>query len=157
MEQLWQGPNRTRTIMCQIIAAVVGLIIAWHAVMLFDRSAVVELDSSASYITPNPANMGGAIAITWKAKSYRNCGGEVIPRIIDSTGRIFEYAKTPTVYNVLMRADPAKFTKLLTLPTIMTPGPARYEAVVIRWCNWVQKEFWPMVDKPFPILFEIPR
>lgn len=140
-----------REILCHCAAATVGVLIAIFVGLLLDRNTVVMLDVSKSSISPNPAPSGGTIQITWSAVAKRNCAGIVIPRVIDSTGRIYEYARTPTVYQDIMRPGERSFTKTLVLPSGMTPGPARYEAIIIRWCNSVQQYFWPMIDQPFPI------
>lgn len=145
-----------RRLYCFIIGALIGAaVIAPFFQMLFDRRQVLSLDAKGSSVTPNPARQGDTVTITWQAAAYRNCSGVVIPRIIDSTGRIYEFARVPTVYQDLMRPGDRHFTKTLTLPAVMAPGPARYEAVIIRWCNVVQEYLWPMVDKPFPIPFEV--
>lgn len=77
----------------------------------------------------------------------------VIPRIIDATGRIYEFSRIPTVYNDVMQPGDRTFTKTMTLPTVMAAGPATYHAVIVRWCNPVQEKVWPMVDAPNPIPF----
>lgn len=143
---------------CAIMGSFVGVaIIAPVLVMLFDRREVVQLDAGKSYIVPSPARPGTTISITWSAIPLRNCAGTVIPRVIDSTGRIYEFARSATVYQDLMRPGARQFTKALTLPTVMPAGPARYEAVVVRWCNVLQEYLWPMIDRPFPIPFEVER
>ena len=134
---------------------VVGVVVAIAASMLFNRSICVSLDSSKSYIEPAAAKPGERIAIVWQANAYSQCQGMIIPRLIDSTGRIFEYDPVPAVYHDLMVDNPGTFTKFITLPTVITPGRARYDAVVFRWRNFLQKHFWPMREKPFPIWFEI--
>lgn len=147
-----------RRLKCWIAGGIIGAaVIAPQLQMLLDRREVLTLDARASHIAPNPAKPGDTITITWRASPIRNCAGVVIPRVIDSTGRIYEFARTPTVYQDLMRPGDREFTKLLTLPTVMAPGPARYEAVVIRWCNVLQEWLWPMVDKPFPIPFVVAK
>lgn len=152
----WDLMN-ARNVLCHVIAASTGIAIAVFAGLLLDRKAVVELDAQASLITPSPSRMGETIYITWSATARRNCAGAVIPRVIDSTGRIFEYARAPTVYQDIMYPGERSFTKSLILPHAMAPGPARYQAVVIRWCNRVQELFWPMIDEPFPIFFEVAK
>ncbi len=141
---------------CWIAGAIIGAaVVAPPLQLLFDRRAVLTLDAAASSIRPNPVKAGDTISITWRAIPHRHCAGTVIPRIIDSTGRIYEFARIPVVYHHIMNFGGQSFTKTLTLPTVMAPGPARYEAVVIRWCNILQEYLWPMVDKPFPIPFVV--
>lgn len=146
-----------REFFCHAAAIWLGLCITVFGVMLLDRSIVVELDVAQSSVSPDPAIAGQTIAITWSAKARRNCDGLVIPRIIDSAGRIYEFARIPTVYQDIMRPGERSFTKSIVLPAGMTPGPARYESIVIRWCNSVQEYFWPMIDPPFPIPFDVER
>ncbi len=142
-----------RWLTCQILGISTGLAVSVAAVLLLDRHPPIRLDASRSFITPSPANPGDTITITWAALADRRCGGFIIPRVIDSTGRIYEFARIPVVYHELMKPDATQFSKVLTLPTVMAKGPARYEAVVVRWCNVVQEYLWPMVDAPFPIPF----
>lgn len=144
-----------RNRVCHAAGAVMAVLMTWFLFQLFDRHAVVELDASKSYIVPNPAGPGGIVTIVWSAVERRNCAGRVIPRIIDSSGRLFEYAYTPTVYHVLLTPGARSFSKSFTLPTGMAAGRARYEAIVIRWCNSVQQYIWPMQDVPFPIWFDV--
>ena len=144
-----------RSVICHSLAAAISLSFAVFLGMLFDRRPVVDLDATKSFISPAPARPGERIFITWSAVAHRNCAGYTIPRVVESTGRVFEYARTPTVYQDLMAPLARSFTKELILPAIMTSGPARYEAIVIRWCNPVQQYIWPMIDRPFPIYFEI--
>lgn len=146
-----------RQLVCHALGLSIGLCLTVFAALLLDRKPVVLLDAGASSVFPNPAHPGDTIAITWSANPLRNCAGSVVPRIIDSTGRIYEFARIPTVYQDLMQPGERSFTKTLTLPLVMAAGPARYQAVVTRWCNRVQEYFWPMIDTPFPILFEVAR
>lgn len=129
--------------------------ITYVAVLIFDRRPVLLLDASLSFITPSPAVPGKPIYITWAAKPMRSCEGVVVPRIIDSTGRIYEFSPAPTVYTELLIGEKKTFVKTLTLPTVMTSGQAKYQAIVYRWCNKLQYLFWPMIDAPFPILFDV--
>lgn len=138
----------------RVVAAVLPLVLTVFFGMLLDRRTVNELDASRSFIQPNPARPGAVITITWSVIAKRQCDGIVTPRVIESTGRIFEYANIAPVYQELT-AERRLFAKQLTLPTVMASGPARYEAVVKRWCNWVQKYFWQMTDPPFPIHFVV--
>lgn len=150
-------PPRIRTVLCQVAAAAIGISITITLGLFLDRNPVVELDPIKSSIYPNPALPGQTINITWHAIAHRNCSGIVIPRIIDSTGRIYEFTRSSTVYQDIMQPGDRTFTKTLTLPAVMAPGTARYQAVVIRWCNRVQELLWPMVDEPFPIPFEVEK
>lgn len=138
----------------RVVAAVLPLVLTVFFGMLLDRRTVNELDAARSFIQPNPVRAGEVITITWSVIARRQCDGIVTPRVIESTERIFEYANIAPVYQELT-AEPRIFAKQLTLPTVMASGPARYEAVVKRWCNWVQKYFWQMTDKPFPIHFVV--
>lgn len=146
---------KASTVAPHVIAATLSLVLAVFLGLLFDRRTVIELDASQSFIQPNPASPGERIAITWAATAHRNCAGKVIPRLFDSTGRVYEYARIPTVYQDLLAPAKRTFTKEIVLPTVMAYGPAHYEAVVRRWCNPVQQYLWPMTDRPFPIPFVV--
>jgi hypothetical protein len=144
-----------RGYICHGLAAFIGFCVLTFLVQILDRHPVVLLDASKSYISPSPAKAGDTVWITWSAIERRNCEGIVIPRVIDRAGRVFEYAYSPTVYHDLLSPAARTFSKPFILPVGMAPGLARYEAVVRRWCNWEQKYFWPMVDEPFPIYFDV--
>jgi hypothetical protein len=147
--------SRRRNFVCHAAAVVTAFGVTYFLFQLFDRNPVVELDAAKSYITPNPAVPGGNVNIVWSAVEKRNCAGRVIPRVIDSAGRVFEYAYTPTVYHDLMRRDVRSFSKAFTLPIGMAPGRAQYAPIVTRWCNPVQQYIWPMQEAPFPIWFDV--
>lgn len=154
LAQNWSSMSGRR-LLSNLLSAAIGISLAVAIGLLLDRREPITLYSEFSSIQPNPATPGVTIAITWKAKAERQCAGSVIPRIVDSTGRIYEYTPIPTVYHDLMNYNPGTFTKTLQLPEVIAPGLARYEAVVTRWCNSMQQHFWPMVDKPFPIPFTV--
>ena len=78
----WTFPN----IEYVLWAIVIGLVLSFVLLLLFDRRHVVELDASKSFIEPNPVSAGERISITWSAISRRNCAGFVIPRILESSG-----------------------------------------------------------------------
>lgn len=145
----------TRTLACKGIAVFVGACITIFFLQLLDRRSPVTLFPRLATILPNPAPPGSLISITWTVRAERACAGEIIPRVIDSGGIVHEYAHIPTVYHAIMDGNPGTFTKQIQLPNVIMAGPARYEAVVIRWCNQVQHWLWPIIDPPFPIHFEI--
>lgn len=146
---------RARTFFCKAGAVFAGSCMTIFLLMLFDRRPPVIVYEGYASVVPNPAKAGDTISITWTVRAERSCAGEVIPRVIDGAGIVHEYAHIPTVYHSLMQSNPGTFTKQLPLPTVIMAGPARYEAVVIRWCNVVQQYLWPIIDPPFPIYFEI--
>lgn len=136
----------------RMLGVILPIVLTIFFGLLLDRRTVNDLDGSRSFIQPNPVHAGDRISITWSVIARRHCDGIVYPRVIESTQRIFEYSSLPTVYQDLS-PEWRLFTKELTLPIVMADGPARYEAVIVRWCNWVQRYVWPMTDKPFPIHF----
>lgn len=147
---------KIRLIACHGIAALIGTAMTTFLVLLLDRRPPAILYPELSSVTPSPARPGETVAITWTVRPERACEGEVIPRIIDSTGRIFEYAPVRTVYQKLtMNKEPQQFSRFMQLPAVIPPGRTRYEAVVHRWCNLVQQYLWPLTDAPAPIPFMI--
>jgi len=118
--------------------------------MVGDRDTVVEVVNAR--IVPHNIVAGGEVEVTWMANELRtDCGGEVHRTVIDSKGKRFPYP----VFSVVDRDDsdkqakPQEFSRLIKLPAKMAPGPFVMSVVVYRWCNPIQKFFWPMVD-PMP-------
>lgn len=144
-----------KTLLYKGSALVASALVTMFLYALLDRSPVVELDLAQSYVRPNPATAGETIWITWSATELRNCRGLAIPRVFDSNGRVYDYASRDTAYHDLLSETPRSFTRPIVLPTVMSSGTAKYEAVVIRWCNVIQKHIWPMVDAPFPLYFTV--
>lgn len=144
-----------RAAVCHVAAAAVGLCVFAFLWLLLDRGPVLILQQNDSYVLPDPAPQGHRISIVWSAIERRNCDGVVIPRVVDSSGRVFEYARQPAIYHDLMQPGKRSFTKTLRLPLGMAPGPARYEPIVLRWCNPIQQLVWPLRDPPLVIAFTV--
>lgn len=139
-----------------ISSVIISTAITYAAFQVLDRRTVVEI--YGTWITPNPATPGHPITITWEAKALRpGCGGEVRRKIIDSTGRVFEFSVVPTVFRENTADGSGRFSREIVLPVEIAPGPASYVARVTRWCGWLQKTLWPMDENGLgsPIRFTI--
>ena len=71
------------------------------------------------------------------------CPGVVTRVIIDSQGVVQHLPETDAV-----KFDPKtnQFERPFPVPLKTAPGPATYVGLVTRWCNPIQKFFWPIVS-----------
>lgn len=137
-----------------VVAVLIGALITVPAsFMLFDRRAPVEHVSAE--IIPPAVYAGDAVRLRWKIVEHRNCDGVSHRRIIDSTGKITEFETHPTVYHAATSPSPLTFEVIMNVPIGIAPGPARYDPGVFRWCNILQKTFWPIEDAPHPVPFTV--
>lgn len=143
-----------RRLTCHAIAATLALFISFFMIALLDRRPPLRIEPG-SYISPDPVKPGGAIILTWSVTLDRNCEGEVISRLIDSTGRIYEYDRGPATYKDMTRPSPQFYTKSIVLPVVMPPGKTQYDSIITRWCNPIQEHLWPMVEHTQSVWFEI--
>lgn len=130
-----------------ITASIISMVsVTYIGTLLLDRRSVLSIESVV--ISPNPVRPGETISITWSGVAHRSCDGEVIRQIVDSSGRVFDYARIDTAYHdIAHRGVPKTFTRYLQTPADMAPGPAEYRTIVRRWCNSLQRIFWPMIER----------
>ena len=119
--------------------------VSWFAFQLLDRRPVLRIEATS--VSPNPATAGQPITITWTAREFRMCEGEVIRWITDSRGRVYEYARIASVVKDPAAPQPRTFFRELQLAKDISPGRAVYTSRVIRWCNIVQRVLWPMTEE----------
>jgi len=127
--------------------------VSWLAVQLLDRRPVLRIESVI--VTPNPVTAGQPITITWTAREFRSCDGEVIRWITDSRGRVYEYNRISSVVKIPQGPQPRTFFRELQLAKDISPGRAAYTSRVIRWCNVVQRVLWPMTEESPAIPFVV--
>lgn len=137
-----------RDTVCDALAIIFGALIIFPSIyMLFSRKPVVEYYDV--HIIPPEVATGDIASVAWRARELRpNCGGRVYRRFVDSTGRLVEFAPIPTFIHDHAPGTLVDFLNSFEIPRGLAPGEAYYEPVVERWCNPLQKLFWPMVDKP---------
>lgn len=153
----WAGH---RELICHILAGTLAMgTIAPASYLLFDRGPIVTI--SNPQINPNPTVMGEEMVVSYDAIEHRNCEGIVERVIIDSTNRISYFAPEPTIYHESIdnktrqfRARPMVVPTGLHLEPGKTEGEATYRAYVKRWCNFMQKNFWPIAEPPRDIKFK---
>lgn len=139
---------------CHLAAASFSLLIVTPpTLMLLDRRDPAVLQHGS--ITPNPARAGDYVTLMWNIKEYRACDGEFTPIIIDSGKKVHFFARQPTIYRYNLSPDGSKFYKVLQLPAALPPGNTVYVVRVQRWCNALQKYFWPIESKTGSIEFEV--
>lgn len=73
----------------------------------------------------------------------KTCQGIVSRSIIDAQG-VTQHL--PEADAVKFNPTTNQFERSFPVPLKTAPGPATYVAVVTRWCNPIQKFFWPIVS-----------
>ena len=128
-----------------------GIIIAIIvSCLIYDRSPIYKFENGE--IGPNPAKPGEMVTVTWQVRQLRNgCEGIVLRQVI-AGGRIWDVG---TIRK--MGADIPKLGGQFMLPVAAAEGPAVYRVRPQRWCNPIQRIFWPMTDGPEPLFFTIER
>jgi hypothetical protein len=150
---------------CYVFGIVIGLVLAPFAVMLLDRREPITLTFAAEdceaerchgQIVPYYARSEEKVSINWPVIENRVCEGRYQRRIKEMvTGRIVIFDDLPVNYQESI--DPKKpkwFSKPLVLPKL-SPGPAIYWTEGNRWCNFMQKYFWPIPFRSPDIYFQV--
>lgn len=139
--------------MCNAISLTMGLGVIFPVLALvLDRRPVLTLYPSV--IVPPVTKPGSMIQIEWETVAHRSCDGEAKEMIVDSAGRIFYYAPTPTVRKTIGVRE--HFVRELMVPRGSSPGQAHYVSYVERWCNELQRIVWPMREH-YRTAFEIEK
>lgn len=132
-----------------------GLAVLPFAIMLLDRRQPVWFpygdgvsdptctSHCDAEIVPYYVHSGETVTIDWPIIEYRLCQGEYSRRIRESTGKIHFFDRLPTSYSDTLSKDRKWFSRQMTLPR-MTPGQALYWTSGLRWCNFMQRIFWPI-------------
>ena len=130
------------------------LVLGTPLALLLDRREPVEVTNGT--ITPFFVRNGQVVVVTWVAKEGRVCDGEIRRIIVDSIGRIHDFAREPAVHRDITTAySTRKFSRTFTMPLGMAPGPAIYYVVGYRWCNFFQEHIWPIYFRSEEIKFEV--
>lgn len=138
---------------CRFVGFALGIVVvAPILIMLFDRRQPLELMDG--YIRPYDVRSGQEVRVTWVAKEYRACEGELHKLFIDSAKVAHPTVTEPTVYHQTF-ADQRTFQKLMTIPRGMATGPAIYTTKIKRWCNPLQQYIWPIVSDGLQIRFNV--
>lgn len=139
---------------CLCIGAVFGILLAIPATQLFDRRAPVLLGQGR--IEPFDVHVGQTVTVTWPVVEYKLCEGEYTRHVKDRSNRIVFFERLPTSYSDTISRDQKWFVKYWTVPRGLVEGPAIYWTDGFRWCNPLQRYFWPIPfrapDIPFNIL-----
>lgn len=150
-----------RSIWCHIYAAIFSLFVLTPIViMLFDRRQPVTLELIS--FEPNSVHEGDEATVTYKSVVHKDgCGGELLRTIVDSAKKVTAFVREPTIFNGRKIGNTEKefiFSKTLTIPRGLTPGPAIYVPLIDRWCNPLQRFLWPIQQSPLPsITFNVLR
>lgn len=144
-----------RAAWCHFYAALFSIaILTPLTIMFLDRRQPVELELVKIENNQGKAEAreGDEVTVTYSANIIREgCGGELLRVIVDSANKITAFVREPTVFNGNNRAiGNITFSKTLTVPRGLTPGPARYVPKIERWCNPLQRYLWPIAQNPEP-------
>jgi len=126
-----------------ILPAAVALVIGAGLIMLADRREVVRME----FVSMEPPVLisGSPAIVTWKTNVVRTgCDGEVTRQIIDASNVVFTYSKNRTVINP--ESVPTQFSGTFTVPVAAAPGHGIHRTIAVRWCNQLQRLFWPLHD-----------
>jgi hypothetical protein len=143
-----------RLTLCHILPALFSMLIVVPVVlMLSDRLDPVVVHNS---VVSGDMRPGGVIRVDWSATALRSCDGEVRRRIISSSGIIHEYDVVPTVFRLDDDRAKRSFSREITLPTSIAPGPAIHSAIVRYYCNPLQRWLhWPIMPSREDVRFVI--
>lgn len=132
-----------RSILCNYVGIALGILVAAPiGIMLLDRREPITLHSGQ--IVPDTVRPGQTVTVLWRVTENRPCDGEVARRVVDSSGKIHEFRREPTVYHLVGERGVQTFSGPFTMPDGMVDGPAYYTTSGYRWCNVLQKLIWPI-------------
>jgi hypothetical protein len=150
---------------CYILGVLLGVAAAPFAVMLFDRREPVTLtfgpddhcyEDCSGQIIPYYVHPLQEVEIKWPLIENRKCEGEYSRRIREGrTGKVHIFGRQGTAYTEATSTDRRWFSRSLVIPKAVGPGPATYWTVGYRWCNFMQKYFWPIPFRSPDIQFEV--
>lgn len=138
----------SRNVRCNISACIIFGVAAYLFYMIIDRDPPYVW--AEGDISPNPASIGGEVAVHWKIKANRFCPGWVHTQLTDHRGYIWSNKGHP-VYNVTKDGD---LVNTLALPRTLGPGEIIYMAVVCYQCNMLQYK-WPICVRTPEIRFMV--
>lgn len=130
---------------CNFIGTALGvLVMAPLLIMLFDRREPITI--LPGKIDPYYVKNGMTVVVTWPLIEHRACAGDLRRVVVDQggKGKIHEFAVEPTIYHQVLSPDARTFSKNMTMPYGMAPGPAIYYGIGTRWCNVLQQFIWPI-------------
>jgi hypothetical protein len=142
-----------RTKSCNIIGIAIGIgLIAPIAGLLMDRREPIHLYQGR--FEPEVVRSNQTVQIIWEADELRTgCDGVLERRITEKrSGKIHYFAREPTVFH--FNGTRKTFSKYFTLPEL-SDGEAEYTTHGHRWCNLLQKWFWPIEFFSPPIRFTV--
>lgn len=135
---------RDRALM-MLVAVGVG-IFALPAAMLMDRRPAVRTVMS---VVPDVTAPGQRVEVQWSVQVLRSgtfgggCSGYVHRKIIDSSGHEFGYSSIDSIIHGEVGTTGHYRVEWL-IPTGIAGGPAVIRRNTERWCNLLQKWFWPI-------------
>ncbi len=99
-------------------------------------------------VEPNQVEAGANATLHFTARGFDlACKGVVDRSITDSKGVITKLKETDTSNLKPIDHGGFEFSRTFPVPAGAAPGPATYRAIVTRWCNPIQKFFWPIVEE----------
>jgi hypothetical protein len=148
-------PHKPRQFWCNMIAAAFAiLVVSPIVVMIGDRRMPIIV--TGGEIVENKVFAGDMATFEWSVIERRiGCDGLVKRTFIDSQGTRFDVGDSKVVFHDSIDLERKKFRRQIPIPSSMHWGDATYNVHVIRWCNVLQKIFWPIRDDGPSVKFHI--
>lgn len=135
-----------RKIARHLIPGVIASAIAFVGVAAIGNRYSVLIENPT--VVPNQVEAGANATLHFTARGFDlACRGVVDRSIINSKGIITKLKETATSNIKPIEHGGFDFSRTFPVPLGAAPGPATYKAVVTRWCNPIQKFFWPIVEE----------
>ena len=143
-----RDPNLSypRKIIRHLIPGVLACAVAFVGVAAIGNRYRVMIEDPR--VQPNQVEAGANATLYFTARGFDlACKGVVDRSITDSKGVITKLKETDTSNLKPIDHGGFEFSRSFPVPAGAAPGPAVYRAVVTRWCNPIQKFFWPIVEE----------
>ena len=135
-----------RKVVRHLIPGVLACAIAFVGVAAIGNRYRVLIENPR--VEPNQVEAGANATLHFTARGFDlACKGVVDRSITDSQGVITKLKETDTSNIKPIEHGGFEFSRSFPVPAGAAPGPAVYKAVVTRWCNPIQKFFWPIVEE----------
>ena len=141
----WQLMPPWRRVACHIVPVLFAFLVGIGAVQLvgdrYHPRIILEVRVSPQIVQP-----GQVVEVVYTAKDKRRCHGEVHRWIVDKDSRLYALPEVPVFYNYEGLPPSFDFVRDIIIPPSIPDGPAVYHAETDRWCNALQRAFWPIHD-----------
>lgn len=133
---------------------IVALLLAVPVIMICDHRTVRTIDHVT--VTPDPVRPGETAILIFTATDYRACYNKTSRWLTDSKGfRYYLVDHDSTEYDEDVGKPSHQFVREFPIPKSMSSGTATFHARVTRWCNPLQRIFWPMYSTDTTVNFQV--